>query len=596
MTTSPANGGTLLFSKTLVGHSSTAKFTVTNNSTASMGGGFTGSFPAASAPFSPTTSQSFNVAVPTGASSPYTFLLPPNVVSVDGGTASVSATYTFAPTVRGTSSQKITFKPTAGFIITTTPSSTITLSGQAVAPVVSLNTANVAVGNVRIGTSGTASFSIANVGDGNQAGAGLGNLTGTVASSSGTFAGPGGSLNLADSGSQSFLYTATPTAHGAVSAVIAINTTDGSSDGRNLAQSLSATLTGTGVGPTISTSLSAGSTINLGRLADSLASSQTLTVSNVTTDPDLGALTNLDVLGVSLSGANAGMFQVSGIAPGTILSKGKVGNLQVTLQPSLGAAGVENATLTIQTDQGAASGAAGASISFPLTGTAISPAYWKGTFGSSWNTSLPGFNWTLAASSTAQVSQLPNAFTDVYMPASGATNTATTLGQDFSIDSLNFTSGTAAMSVGGSNTLTLAAGITVSGGTATQTISSGVILGASQVWMVNGRLAVTGSINGAAGVVLTKSGSGTLVLSGSDSYLGGTVVTAGMLDVAQGSALAAGSSLTVGAGGTFLFDPSQTTVSPLISAGAAAVPEPGTLTLLVAAALAALAASRHRGN
>ena len=90
---------------------------------------------------------------------------------------------------------------------------------------------------------------------------------------------------------------------------------------------------------------------------------------------------------------------------------------------------------------------------------------------------------------------------------------------------------------------------------------------------------------------LTMSGTGgTLILSGSDSYTAGTYVDAGTLIAASGAALADGTSLTIGAGGLFLFDPSAATVSlegsPMVGpsdAAVAGVPEPEALALWVAA-------------
>ena len=96
-----------------------------------------------------------------------------------------------------------------------------------------------------------------------------------------------------------------------------------------------------------------------------------------------------------------------------------------------------------------------------------------------------------------------------------------------------------------------------------------------------------GGTLGSLGLVL--SGPGTLVLSGSNSYEGGTTVAEGTLIVATGGALPTGTSLTVGAGGTFVFDPSEAG-TPLAQAaaessanGVAAVPEPGAIALLLAA-------------
>jgi len=67
---------------------------------------------------------------------------------------------------------------------------------------------------------------------------------------------------------------------------------------------------------------------------------------------------------------------------------------------------------------------------------------------------------------------------------------------------------------------------------------------------------VTGPITGAGG--LLKTGGGTLTLKGTDNYAGGTVVTGGTLVIAGSRGLPDGGSLTLGAGGTFVFDPSAT--------------------------------------
>ena len=92
---------------------------------------------------------------------------------------------------------------------------------------------------------------------------------------------------------------------------------------------------------------------------------------------------------------------------------------------------------------------------------------------------------------------------------------------------------------------------------------------------------------------------GTLILSGSDGYTGGTFVTAGTLEVTTVAALPGGSSLTIGANAAFVLDPAGT-AAPLAASPAgsvAPVPEPGTLVLLLAGAmLAVFAAWRQRKN
>ena len=84
---------------------------------------------------------------------------------------------------------------------------------------------------------------------------------------------------------------------------------------------------------------------------------------------------------------------------------------------------------------------------------------------------------------------------------------------------------------------------------------------------------------------LIKAGSGSLVLAGSDTYTGGTTVVAGTFVIADGVALEGGTSLTVGAGSVFVFDPSAAAV-PVVAASPAAtpatVPEPSAWALLAA--------------
>ena len=97
----------------------------------------------------------------------------------------------------------------------------------------------------------------------------------------------------------------------------------------------------------------------------------------------------------------------------------------------------------------------------------------------------------------------------------------------------------------------------------------------------------SGALSGSGSLI--KVGGGALVLSGSNSYAGGTIVDAGTLIATNPNALPEGTSLTVGADATLVFDPSMVAApGEAASRGAvAAVPEPGTLALLSVAALAA---------
>ena len=72
-------------------------------------------------------------------------------------------------------------------------------------------------------------------------------------------------------------------------------------------------------------------------------------------------------------------------------------------------------------------------------------------------------------------------------------------------------------------------------------------------------MVLSGSVGEATlGSSLSLSGNGQLILSGTGSYTGGTFVEGGTLYMTSSTAIANDSNLTVGAGGTFVFDPSVT--------------------------------------
>ena len=99
-------------------------------------------------------------------------------------------------------------------------------------------------------------------------------------------------------------------------------------------------------------------------------------------------------------------------------------------------------------------------------------------------------------------------------------------------------------------------------------------------------LTLSGGISeNSPGMSLTLDGGGVLILSGTDTYSGGTTVDAGTLILTSNSAIADGTSLTVGSGGVFIFDPATAAASTYSSAATqvSSVPEPGSLALLAAA-------------
>jgi fibronectin-binding autotransporter adhesin len=87
--------------------------------------------------------------------------------------------------------------------------------------------------------------------------------------------------------------------------------------------------------------------------------------------------------------------------------------------------------------------------------------------------------------------------------------------------------------------------------------------------------------SGSGGLTLSSAEGGYLILTGVNTYTGGTIVNGGTLIVESPSSLLDGSSLTVGQGAAAIFAPA--TGSPAAPAGVAAVPEPGTVVLLVVA-------------
>ena len=220
-----------------------------------------------------------------------------------------------------------------------------------------------------------------------------------------------------------------------------------------------------------------------------------------------------------------------------------------------------------------------------LTAAASSSlAYWTGGNGSSWvdtnfSTTING-NATIAGSSLTDQS-------DVIFAGTNAGNLTTTLGANYSIKTLAIN--TPEVAINGSNTLNV-----------TSSSSSAINVSATGNTTINANLAGTG-----AG--LLKSGNGTLILGGSNTYAGGTSITGGIVVVGSSTALGnstgavtlnpgAGNTTTLRSGaagltlannmalssGTTVFDTNSnnTTLSGVLSSiGALSKTGSGTLTL-----------------
>jgi autotransporter-associated beta strand protein len=118
-----------------------------------------------------------------------------------------------------------------------------------------------------------------------------------------------------------------------------------------------------------------------------------------------------------------------------------------------------------------------------------------------------------------------------------AVNTSSLLGADLSWAGIQILNPGGPITINGANTLTLgASGIDMSSASQSLVLSNRVVLGADQIWNVTAGQSLTapatntlGSITGTG--VLTKNGNGTLILVGTNTYTGGTVVNAGVLQV-----------------------------------------------------------------
>ena len=208
----------------------------------------------------------------------------------------------------------------------------------------------------------------------------------------------------------------------------------------------------------------------------------------------LGAGSTLD-----LRDAAVGRLDIDGAGSGFTLATTSVSVAGISYPLSLANSTATNLVLTV----GAANTA---------------PIYWSGTIvvpglGVYWNSLSGGnSNFVTAPSGGSAVTTLPGPMSNVVFAATSATNLTTSLGQDFSIRSLTFS--TAGNVVIASRNLTLGdGGLTVAAGSGSHVIrTNDVILGASQTWTNYSAnpLTIRTNIDSAPSAVLTIAGTGVI--------------------------------------------------------------------------------------
>jgi lysophospholipase L1-like esterase len=218
----------------------------------------------------------------------------------------------------------------------------------------SANTNSLSFGQVRAGTSSALqTVSISNAGVSFSK---IKNIS--FGGASGGFTGGGTTANplfrdpTLGSDTASASYGFAPTSRGNFSQVVNISSNGGTQG---------VTLSGQAVGP-VGSVLSTPS-FNVARPGQSQLGQFGL--GNFTPDGDLGSLTNLTIHSASFTGPDASLFELVGFTPGSVVTAGQFQNFTIRFIGGV-APRSYNATLVLQTDQGAASGGSGASFQVPI--------------------------------------------------------------------------------------------------------------------------------------------------------------------------------------------------------------------------------------
>lgn len=211
-------------------------------------------------------------------------------------------------------------------------------------------------------------------------------------------------------------------------------------------------------------------------------------------------------------------------------------------------------------------------------------AWWKGDVDGVWNTYNAGNgNWDETQSGGTNAVGIPLANFNLHFSADNAANFATTLGTNTIINTLSFDTGSA-VTIGGTETLTVNAGIVNSAAAGANSITvGGLILGGDQTWVNNSAnpFKVTAPVSGLCS--LTKSGTGNLTLTAANTFSGPTTINEGTLQLGDGivdgsltSAISNNASLA------YVVASAQTAPGPISGSGVVEKTGAGTLTLTAA--------------
>ncbi|WP_338285589.1 autotransporter-associated beta strand repeat-containing protein [Luteolibacter sp. LG18] len=202
-------------------------------------------------------------------------------------------------------------------------------------------------------------------------------------------------------------------------------------------------------------------------------------------------------------------------------------------------------------------------------------AFWSGVKGSSWtSTSDVQGNFTYDYGGVSFVASYPSSGTDVIFAANGngaPANLSNTLGQDFTVKSLSFFSGTGPVTIAGSNTLSIGAGgIHLDDGSGGATLAmASLVPTAAQTWSNSSTsgLTVGAVIGGTNGIVFDSVGTGPIILSGANTCTGGLTVNAGTLQLSGAGTLGATGGMVTTNGGTLDLNGTSQAVGVLTGSG-----------------------------